>query len=66
MFKEISDLMEKITSLTEEMRAVTDAPRQVNPIVDQVLRHASTSMGITTRRNASDDEEFVSSILTDG
>jgi hypothetical protein len=66
VFKEISDLMEKITSLTEEMRAVTDAPRQVNPIVDQVLRHASTSMGITARMNASDEEEFVSSILTDG
>ena len=54
----ISKLMAKIQTLTEEMRSVTDVP---NPIVDQVLHHASTLMGITAR-NVSD----VSSLLTDG
>jgi len=65
VFKEISDLMAKIGTLTEEMRAVTNALRQMNPIVDQVLRHASASMGVTARGNATDNNEFVSSVLTD-
>ena len=65
-FKEISVLMVKISMVTKKMRAVTNAPQQMKPIVDQVLPHASASMGVTARRNASDDEEYVSSILTDG
>jgi hypothetical protein len=63
MFKEINDLMVKIQTLTEEMRSVTDAPRKTNLIVDRVLRHALTSMGITTK---DDEKDYVSSLLTHG
>ena len=60
-----SELMAKIETLMDEMRAVTDAPHQTNPIIDQVLRYVLKLMGATTRRNGSDDKEYVSSLLTD-
>ena len=66
VYKEIGDLMMKIQTLTDEMRSVTEAPRQMNPIVDQVLCHASSSMGIITARRMGSEEDYVSSLLTDG
>ena len=65
VYKEIGNLMAKIQTLTDEMRSVTEAPRQTNPIVNQVLRHAST-MGIITARKTGSEEDYVSSLLTDG
>ena len=66
VYKEIGNLMTKIETLTNEMRSVTEAPRQMNAIVDQVLRHASSSMGIITARRTGSEEDYVSSLLTDG
>jgi hypothetical protein len=58
--------MAKIQTLTDEMRSVTEAPRQMNPIVNQVLSHASSSTGIITARKTGLEEDYVSSLLTDG
>jgi hypothetical protein len=66
IYKEMNDLMTKIQTLTDEMRSVTEAPRVANPIVSQVLRHASSSMGIVTTKTSLSDEDYVSSLLTDG
>ena len=66
VYKEIGDLMAKIQTLTDEMRSVTEAPRQTNPIVNQVLRHASSSFCIITARKTGSEEDYVSSLLTDG
>ena len=66
IYKEMNDLMTKIRTLTDEMRSVTEAPRVANPIVSQVLRHASSSMGIVTTKTSLSDEDYVSSLLTDG
>ena len=66
VYKEIGDLMAKIQTLMDEMRLVTEAPHQTNPIVSQVLRLSSSSMGIITAKKAGLDEHYVSSLLTDG
>ena len=66
VYKEIGELMTKIQTLTDEMRSVTEAPREMNPIVNQVLRHASSSMGIINARRTGSEEDYVSSLLTDG
>ena len=66
IYKEMNDLMSKIQTLMDEMRSMTEAPHQVNPIVSQVLCRASSSMGIITTKKAGSDEDNVSSLLTDG
>ncbi len=66
IYKEMNDLMSKIQTLMNEMRLVTEAPRQANPIVSQVLCHASSLMGIITTKKAGSYEGYVSSLLTDG
>ena len=56
--------MMKIQILMEEMRSLIDVPRKTNPIVDCVLCHVSTSMGIS----AKDEKKYYvsSSLLEDG
>ena len=48
------------------MAQLTDECRRTNPIVESVLQHASTSMGVrASKPNEMDEHAFVESLLNE-
>ena len=66
VYKEMTELLNKIQRLSDDMAQLTDERRRMNPIVESVLQHASTSMGVRASKPYEMDEHaFVESLLNE-
>jgi len=66
VYKEMTELLNKIQRLSDEMAQLTDERRRTNPIVESVLQHASTSMGVMASKPYETGEHaFVESLFNE-
>ena len=66
IYNKMTELLNKIQRLSNEMALLTDERRSTNRIVARVLQHASTSMGVKTSKSYEMDKDaFVESVLNE-